>query len=123
MTEELPHQGALLEKGELCLHSQHHNEGEEAEDVEEAATEAGDVRLVEEGADQVAEGQDAQTIVAEVQEEEEAVAVGQNAAELQHQREEEDGQHQVGGTLQEPSEEVAEWVDSHHFHVLWKKQE
>lgn len=122
MREEVPHQGALLGKAETRLHSHDHNVGEEAEDVNEAATEAGDVGLVKEGADQVTEGQDAQTIVAEVQEEEEAVTVGQDVAVLQHQREDEYGQHQVGGTLQEPGKEVAERVDSHHFHVLWTKR-
>lgn len=120
---EVPHQGALLGKGEIRLHGHDHNEGEKAEDVKEAATKAGNVGLVKEGADQVTEGQDAQTIVAEEQEKEEAVAVGQDAAVLQHQCEDEDGQHQVGGALQEPGKEVAERVDPHHFHVLWEKQE
>ena len=123
MTKEAPHQDTLLGKGELRLHRHDHNEGEEAEDVNEAATESGDVGLVEEGADQVAEGQDAQTVVAEVQEEQEAVTVGQDAAVLQDQREDDDGQGEVGGALEEPSEEVAERVDSHHFHVLWEKRE
>lgn len=123
MTEEVPHQDALLGKGELRLHRHDHNEGEEAEDVNEAATESGDVGLVEEGADQVAEGQDAQTVVAKVQEKQEAVTVGQDAAVLQDQREDDDGQGEVGGALEEPSEEVAERVDSHHFHVLWEKRE
>ncbi len=115
---EVPHQGALLGKGETRLHGHDHNEGEEAADVKEAATEAGNVGLVKEGADQVTEGQDAQTIVAQVQEKEEAVAVGQDHAVLQHQSEDDDGQRQVGGALQEPGKEVAERVDSHHFHVL-----
>lgn len=116
--QEVTHQRSLLGKGEFCLHGHDHNEGEEAEDVKEARTKAGDVRLVKEGADEVTEGQDAQTIIAKVQEKEEAVTVGQNSAVLQHHCEEEDGKHQVSGALQEPSEEVAERVDSHHFHVL-----
>lgn len=120
---EVPHQGALLGKGETCLNGQDHNEGEEAEDIKEAATKTGNVGLVKEGADQVTEGQDAQTIVAEVQEKEEAITVGQDPAVLQNQCEDEDGKHHVGGTLQEPSKEVADRVDSHHFHVLWEKQE
>lgn len=120
---EVPHQGALLGEGQICLHGDDHNEGEEAEDVEEAATQGSDVGLVKEGADQVTEGQDAQTVVAQVQEKEEAVTVGQNVAILQHQCEDEDSHQQVGGALQEPGEEVAERVDSHHFHVLWEKHE
>lgn len=121
MTEKVPHQGALLGKGESRLHGHDHNEGEEAEDVYKAATETGDVGLVKEGADQETEGQDAQTIVAEVQEKEKAVTVGKDLAILQHQCEDEDGHHKVAGALQEPGKEVAERVDSHHFHVLWEK--
>lgn len=79
---EVSHQSALLGKGESLLHRHDHDEGEEAEDVNKAATEAGDVGLIKEGADQVTEGQDAQTIVTEVQEQEEAIAVGQDAAVL-----------------------------------------
>lgn len=120
---EVPHQGALLGKGEIRLPGHDHDEREEAEDVKEAATQAGNVGLVKEGADQVTEGQDAQTIVAEVQEKEESVTVGQDSAKLQHQSEDEDGHHQVGGTLQEPGEEVAERVYSHHLHVLQNEKE
>lgn len=117
------HQSGLLGKGELCLHGHDQNEGEEAEDVKETCTEASDVRLVEEGTDEVTERQDAQSIIAKVQEKEESVTVGQNAAVFQHQRQGEDGQRQVSGALQEPGEEVAERVYSHHFHVLGEKQE
>ena len=120
---EFPHQSALLRKGEIRLQGHDHNEREEAEDVKEAATQAGDVGLVKEGADQVTEGHDAQTVVTKVQEKEEAIAVGQDSAKLQYQSEDEDGQHQVGSTLQEPGQEVAEWVNSHHLHVLWNKEE
>lgn len=88
---EVSHQAALLGEGEIGLQGHDHNEGEKAEDVKEAATEAGDVGLVKKGADQVTEGQYAQTIVTEVQEKEEAVAVGEDATILQHQREDEDG--------------------------------
>lgn len=114
----VPHQGALLREAERGLHGLDHDEGEEAKDVNEAAAQAGDVGLVEEGADQVAEGQDAQTVIAEVEEKDEAVAFGQHVAVLQHQCEDDDGDQEVGGAFQEPGKEVAQWVDSHHFHVL-----
>ena len=87
----MSHQAALLSKGEIGLQGHDHDEGEKAEDVKEAATEAGDVGLVKEGADQVTEGQDAQAIVTEVQEKDEAIAFGEDAAVLQHQSEDEDG--------------------------------
>lgn len=116
-----PHQDALLGEAEIRLHGHHHDEGEEAEDVNEAAAKSGNVGLVKEGADQVSEGQDTQTVVAQVKEQEEAVTVGQDAAVLEHQREDENGQHEVGGALQEPGKEVAERVHSHHFHVLVMK--
>lgn len=119
--KEAPHQGTLLGEAERRLHGHDDDEGEEAEHVDEAAAQPGDVGLVEEGAHEVAEGQDAQAVVAEVEEEEEAVAFGQDAAVPQHQREDHDGDQQVGGALQEPGEEVAEWVDAHHFHVLQKE--
>lgn len=119
--EKAPYQGALLGKGEWRLHGHDNDEGEEAEHVDEAAAQPGDVGLVEEGADKVAEGQDAQAVIAEVEEEKEAVAVGEDAAVPQHQREDHYGDQQVGGALQEPGEEVAEWVDAHHFHILKKR--
>lgn len=53
------HQYALLGEGEIRLHGHDHDEREEGEDVKEAATQAGDVGLVKEGADEVTEGQDA----------------------------------------------------------------
>lgn len=112
------HQYALVGEGEILLHGHDHDEREEGEDVKEAATQAGDVGLVKEGADEVTEGQDAQTVVAEVQEKQEAVAVGQDFAVLQHQSEDDDRQHQVGGALQEPGEEVTQRIDPHHLHVL-----
>lgn len=110
----VPHQDAL-ERGPRVPD---HDEGEEAKYVNEAAAQAGDVGLVEEGADQVAEGQDAQTIITEVEEKDKAVAFGQHVAVLQHQCEDDDGDKEVGGAFQEPGKEVAQWVDSHHFHVL-----
>lgn len=119
--KEAPHQGTLLGEAERRLHGHDDDEGEEAEHVDEAAAQSGDVGLVEEGADEVAEGQDAQAVVAEVEEEEEAVAFGEDAAVPQHQCEDHDGDQQVGGALQEPGEEVAERVDAHHFHILKKR--
>lgn len=119
MTCQVPHQYALLGKGESRLHGHDNDEGEEAEDINKAATEAGNVGLVKEGADQVAEGQDAQSIITEVKEKNKAIAVRKDTATLQHQCEDDDGKHKVAGTLQEPSKKVAEWVDTHHFHILW----
>lgn len=118
MTCEVPHQYALLSKGEICLHGHDNDEGEEAEDINKAAAEAGNVGLVEEGADQIAKGQDAQTVITEVKEKKKAIAVRKDTATLQHQGEDDDGKHQVAGTLQEPGKEVTEWVDAHHFHIL-----
>lgn len=118
----ISHQGALLGKGETGLLGHDHDVGEEAKDVKEAATQTSDVGLVEEGADQVTEGHYAQTVVTKVQEQEEAIAVREDAAVLQHQREDENGQQQVSGALQEPGKEVAEWIDSHHLHILWKNE-
>lgn len=51
LTEKVSHQGALLGKSESRLRGHDHNEGEEAENVNKAATETGNVGLVEEGAD------------------------------------------------------------------------
>lgn len=65
---EVPHQYALLGKGESRLHGHDNDEREETEDIDEAAAEAGNVGLVEEGADEVTEGQDAQAVIAEVKE-------------------------------------------------------
>ena len=117
-SSEYTHQGALLGKSQITFQSHDHNEGEEGQDVEQTSTQASDVGFVKKGADQIAEGEDAETVVAEVQENEEAVAVRQDIAILQHQCEDADGQHQVASTLQEPGEEMAKRVDSHHFHVL-----
>lgn len=116
--EAAPHQRALLGEAERRLHGHDDDEGEEAQHVNQAAAQAGDVGLVEEGGHEVAEGQDAHAVVAEVEEEEEAVALGQDAAVPEHQREDHDGDQQVDGALQEPGEEVAERVDAHHLHVL-----
>lgn len=121
MTCEVAHQYAFLGKGETCLHGHDNDEWEETEDVNEAAAEARNVGLVEEGADQVAYGQDAQTVITEVEEKKEDIAVGKDTTILEHQCEDDDGKHKVGGTLQEPGKEVAEWVDAHHFHVLQHK--
>lgn len=82
--EAAPHQGGLLGEAERRLHGHDDDEGEEAEHVNQAAAQAGDVGLVEEGADEVAEGQDAQAVVAEVEEEEEAVAFREDAAVPKH---------------------------------------
>ena len=112
------HQGALLGEAERCLHPHDDDEGEEAEHVDQAARHAGDVGLVEEGADQEAHGHDAQAVVAEEEEEQEAVAAGQYAAVLEHQCEDDDGEEQVHGAVHEPGAEVAERVDAHHLHVL-----
>lgn len=90
---EVSYQAALLGKGEIGLQGHDHNEGEKEEDVKEAATETSNVGLVKEGADQVTEGQDAQTVVTEVQEKEEAIAVWEDAAVLQHQCDDEDGEY------------------------------
>lgn len=116
---KVPYQQALLRKGERRLHGHDDDEREEAEDINKAAAEAGNVRLVEEGADQITEGQDAQSVITEVKEKKKAIAVGKDMATFQHQGEDDDGKHKVGGTLQEPGKEVAEWVDAHHFHILW----
>ena len=116
---EVSHQGTPLGESEVCLHGHHHDVRKKAEDVNEAATETSNVGLITEGADQVAEGQDTQAIVTEVEEKEKAVTVGQDTAILEHQCEDGDGNHKVGGALQEPGKEVAVWVDTHHFHVLW----
>lgn len=62
----VPHQDALLGEGETRLNSHDNDEGEEAEDVDEATTKTRNVGLVKEGADQVTEGQNAKTIVTEV---------------------------------------------------------
>lgn len=117
----MSHQAALLGKGEIGLQSHDHNEWEKAEDVKEAATETGNVGLIKEGADQVTEGQNAQTIVTEVQEKEEAIAVGEDPTVLQHQCDDNDSEHQEGTALQEPGKEMAGRTDSHHLHVLWDK--
>lgn len=120
--QTVTHHKTLQGKAEICLQGHDYDEREEAEDVDQAATQAGDVGLVEEGADQVAEGNDAQAVVTEIQEQEEAVAVGQDFAVCHHQGEDDDGQHQVCSTLYEPGKEVADGVDSHHLHVLWDKK-
>lgn len=119
--KEAPHQGTFLGEAERRFHGHDDDEGEEAEHVDEAAAQPGDVGLVKEGADEEAEGQDAEGVVAEVEEDEEAVAFGEDATVPQHQREDHDGEQQVDGALQEPGEEVAEWVDAHHFHILKTK--
>lgn len=46
----------LLGKGEVRLQGKDHDEREEAQDVKEAATQASDVGLIKERADQVTEG-------------------------------------------------------------------
>lgn len=63
-----PHQYALLRKGESCFYCHDDDEGEKAEDINKAAAEAGNVGLVKEGADHIAEGQDAQSVITEVKE-------------------------------------------------------
>lgn len=123
MTCKVSHQYVLLRKGESRLYGHHNDEGEEAENINKAATEAGNVGLVKEGADQIAEGQDTQRVITEVKEKKKAIAVGKDTATLQHQCENDDGKHKVAGTLQEPGKEVAEWVDAHHFHVLWGEKQ
>lgn len=95
-----------------------HDEGEEADDIDEAAAQPGDVGLVEEGADQEADGEDGEAVVTQVEEYDKAVAVREDAARFQNDGEDDDGDHNEAGALDEPGKEVADGIDAHHFHVL-----
>lgn len=99
-----------------------HDEGEEADDIDKAATQPGDVGLIKEGADQEADCKDAEAVVTKVEEEHKAIAARKDAASFQNDGEDDDGHNQEHSTLYEPGKEVADGIDPHHFHVLWDKR-
>lgn len=111
-------QSALHREREVVLQVNQHDEGEEADDIDEAAAQPGDVGLVEEGADQEADGEDGEAVVTQVEEDQEAVAEREDAARFQNDGEDDDGDHKEPGAFNEPGEEVADGIDPHHFHVL-----
>lgn len=115
------YQHALNEDREVLLQAHDHNEGEEADDVDEAATQPGDVSLVEEGADEEADGQDAQGVVTQVEEENEAVTLGKNSAGFQDDGQDDNSDQEERSALYEPGHEMAERIHTHHLHVLRRK--
>lgn len=114
-------QRALHGEREVVLQVNQHDEGEKADHIDEAAAQPGDVSLVEEGADQEADGEDAEAVVTQVEEDHKAVAVREDAARFQNDGEDGDSDHKEPGALNEPGKEVADGIDAHHFHVLVEK--
>lgn len=76
-----------------------HDEREEADDIDKAATQPGDVGLIKEGADQEADCKDAEAIVTKVEEEYKAIASRKDAASFQNDGEDDDSHKQEHSTL------------------------
>lgn len=112
------HQEALDREAQVALDDEQHDEGEEGEDVDEAAHQGRDVGVVEENADEVAHGNDGQAVVHQVQEQESCVWFGKDLTHFENNNEEGDGNQEEDGTLDEPGDEMAAGIDAHHLHVL-----
>lgn len=112
------HQEALDREAQVVLDDEQHNEGEEGEDVHEAAHQGRDVGVVEENTDEVAHGNDGQTVVHQVEKKERCVCFGKDLTHFQNNDEEGDSDQEEDGALDEPGDEMAAGIDTHHFHVL-----
>lgn len=117
------HQEALDREAQVVLDDEQHDEGEEGEDVHEAAHQGSNVGVVEENTDEVAHGYDGQAVVHQVQEQECCVCFGQDLTHFQNNNEEGDSNQEEDGTLDEPGDEMAAGIDTHHLHVLQRRRE